>query len=87
MTYLFDGAWILIKTLRYGGLAVAFLGVGIFGVHFVRLNARAARGETNEVPRESWRGRRAVLGLQVLMAGAGMQLASFALSALIPHRF
>ena len=87
MTFLHDGAWILVKTLSYGGLAVALLGVAIFGWHFVRINARAGRGDTNEVPRESWRGRGATLGLKVLLTGAGMQVASFLLSGVLQIRF
>ena len=58
MNLLFDAAWLLIKVLSYGGLAVALLGVAIFGWHFVRLNARAGRGDSGDIPRIlAWSGR------------------------------
>jgi hypothetical protein len=87
MKLYFDLAWILIKTLSFGGLAVALVGVAIFGWNFVRINARAGRGDSGEIPRESWRGKGATLGLQLLALGVVMQIASFILSASLPHRF
>jgi hypothetical protein len=83
MTHISDIAWIVVKTLSFGGLAVALAGVAIFGWYFVRLNAIAARGETNQIPSESWRGPGAKLGLAVLTGGAGMQLASYLLAVLL----
>jgi hypothetical protein len=84
MTYIPDAAWILVKTLSFGGMAVALAGVVIFGWYFIRLNAIAAQGEANHIPPESWRGRGAKLGLAVFAGGAGLQLSSFLLAALLP---
>ncbi len=86
MNIVLDIAWLLVKILSYGGLAVALLGVAIFGWHFVRINARAGRGETSAVPAASWRGPGATLGLKILLLGAGLQVASFFLSAVLPPR-
>ena len=86
MISLLDAAWILVKILSYGGLAMALAGVGVFGWHFVHHNAVAAQGEDNRVPAESWRGRGARLGLMILAGGVGLQLASMLLAALVPGR-
>lgn len=86
MTLILDAAWILVKTLTYGGLAVSLAGVAIFGWHFVRLNAVAAQGDSGDIPPESWRGPGARLGLMVLAGGAGLQLAAVMLASLIPGR-
>jgi hypothetical protein len=83
MTYIHDAAWILVKTLSFGGVAVALAGVAIFGWYFIRLNAIAAQGEANSIPAESWRGRGAKRGLVVFAGGAGLQLSSFLLAAML----
>ena len=72
MKQLLDIAWILVKILSFGGLALLLAGVGVFGWHFVRLNAIAGRGEGDQVPPESWRGRGARMGLTILAGGAGV---------------
>ena len=86
MTLVLNIAWVLIKIFSYGGIAAAFAGVAVFGFHFVRLNARAARTDSSAVPSDSWRGRGAMLGMTILAAGAGMQLAAYLLSAVLPGR-
>jgi hypothetical protein len=86
MKQLLDIAWILVKTLSFGGLAVALAGVGVFGWHFVRSNAIAGRGEGDHIPAESWRGSGARLGMMIVAAGAGLQIASMLLAALLPGR-
>ena len=86
MTYLLDGAWILVKVLSYGSLAVGLIGVAIFGWYFVGINARAAQSESTEIPKESWKGKGAKLGLRLLVLGALIELASMILSVVIPGR-
>ena len=86
MKQLLDIAWILVKILSFGGLALVLAGVGVFGWHFVRLNAIAGRSEGNQVPPESWRGRGARMGLAILAGGAGVQIAAMVLAALLPGR-
>jgi hypothetical protein len=86
MKQLLDIAWILVKILSFGGLALLLAGVGVFGWHFVRLNAIAGRGEGDQVPPESWRGRGARMGLTILVGGAGVQIAAMVLAALLPGR-
>jgi hypothetical protein len=77
---LLDVAWLLVRTLNWGGLVVAWAGVTIFGWYFVRNNAAAAQGETNDIPRSSWRGPRAKLGFRLVVIGAAMQIASIILA-------
>ncbi len=86
MKQLLDIAWILVKILSFGGLALLLAGVGVFGWHFVRLNAIAGRGEGDQVPPESWRGRGARMGLTILAGRAGVQIAAMVLAALLPGR-
>jgi hypothetical protein len=86
MKQLLDIAWILVKILAFGGLGVALTGVAVFGWHFVRHNAIAGQGEGNQVPPESWRGPGARFGLVILAAGAGLQIVSMLLAALLPGR-
>lgn len=74
MKQLLDIAWILVKILSFGGLAVALAGVGVFGWNFVRQNAIAGQSEGDQVPPESWRGRGARMGLAILMAAPGCKL-------------
>jgi hypothetical protein len=86
MAYVLDGAWLLVKFMSLGSLAVALAGVAIFGWYFVRINARAVRNDTSGIPRAAWRGRGAIFGLKVFASGAAMQIASIALSAVLPGR-
>ena len=84
---LLSAAWLLHKTLSLGGLAVALAGVAIWGWHFVRINALAARGDTSEIPPESWRGAGARYGLLLLAVGVALALASMVLGAILPGRY
>jgi hypothetical protein len=86
MTFLIGGAWRLAQALNFGGIAVAVIGVAVFGWTFVKLNALAARGDTNSVPAASWRGRPARLGLLIFACGVGMQILGYVLAVLLPHR-
>ena len=78
-------AWIFVRSLSLGGVAVAVAGVAVFGWHFVLINARASRVGMNSVPGKSWRGNGARLGLGMLGVGIAMQLASFLLAAILPN--
>ena len=86
MNVILGGAWALIKILSYGGFAAALLGVAVFGWYFVQANARAARTDASAVPPDAWRGKGALRGLKLLACGAGMQIASILLSAVVPGR-
>jgi len=87
MTLLLDAAWILYKILSFSGLALALAGVGIFGWHFVRLNARAAREDSGKIPAQSWRGGGARLGLHVLASGVTLAVTAMILGAALPGRY
>jgi hypothetical protein len=84
---LLSAAWVLQKALSLGGLAVALAGVATFGWHFVRINAVAAQGDSNEIPPESWRGAGARYGLSILLAGLVLALASVILAAMLPSQY
>lgn len=71
--------------LSFGGLAIAFAGVAIFGWYFVLINARAAQVEMNKIPRSSWHGKGAMRGLRTLALGITLQLASFILAKILQH--
>jgi hypothetical protein len=87
MTQLLAAAWLLQKTLNIAGLAAALAGVATFGWHFIRINASAAHGETDEVPPESWRGRGAKFGLLILASGVVLTLASMVFAAMLPGEY
>jgi hypothetical protein len=78
-----EALWILVRVLTWGALAVALVGVAIFGLHFVRTNAAAARRETNDVPAYSWRGPRAKLGFLIIGIGVAMQIIAIILATVL----
>ncbi len=84
---LLSAAWLLQKIMSLGGLAAALAGVATFGWHFCRINAVAARGETSEIPPESWRGTGAKIGMTIFAAGVALAAASMALAASLPSRY
>ena len=86
MAYFLDGAWMLVKTLSFGGFAVALAGVAVFGWYFVRINAQAVHNDTGAIPPEAWRGEGAIFGLKILATGAAMQIAAMVLAAILPGR-
>ena len=86
MSEIVNGAWRLTEVLHLGGVAVAVAGVGVFGWTFVKLNARAAKGETSNVPSGSWRGKPALLGYVIFAFGIAMQMFGYALGVLLPFR-
>ncbi len=85
MKTLLDIAWMFCGLLKYGGLAVALGGVVIFGWHFVRANARAAR-QTVDENTVAWGGPGAMLGVKVLAVGVAVQVVAFVLMLLLPGR-
>jgi hypothetical protein len=82
-----DAAWLLQKAFSLGGLVLALAGVAIFGWHFVRLNAQAARGDSEAIPVEAWRGAGARFGYSIFAAGVTLAVASMILSAALPNRY
>jgi hypothetical protein len=87
MRFLIDTAWVLVKLFNYGGLLFALLGVAVFGWYFVRINARAGKGDSEEIPRSSWRGKGARRGYWLFGIGIGMQIVSMILSAILPNGY
>jgi len=87
MTQLLTIAWLLQKGLSFAGLIFALAGVAVFGWHFVRINAAAARGETSDIPTESWRGTRAKQGATLFAAGVALVTSSILLTGLLPSRY
>ena len=83
---LLDAAWLLVRILNWGSLVVELAGVTIFGWQFVRINAAAARTETNQIPHSSWRGPRAKQGFLIAVIGAVMQVVSIILATGLPGR-
>jgi len=82
-----DAAWLLQKNLQLGGLVSALAGVAIFGWHFVRLNAAAARGDSEAIPVEALARRRRAFGYSIFAAGVTLAVASNDLSAALPNRY
>ncbi len=79
-------AWLSVGVLKFGGLALALIGVAVFGWYFVRGNARAARDGTGKVPISSWRGPGPMLGAKMLAGGIALQVLSVLLAVMLPGR-
>ncbi len=77
---LLDAAWILQKFISVGGLLIALCGVAVFGYHFIRGNALAAKTGSGEIPAESWRGAGPRTGLILFGTGVGLAVASVILA-------
>jgi hypothetical protein len=60
--------------------------VALFGWHFVRANARAARKDAGDDAPVAWGGAGAMQGLKILGLGLGVQFAAFVLMLLLPGR-
>jgi hypothetical protein len=86
MSQMINDAWRLTQALNFGGVAAAVMGVGVFGWTFVKLNALAARGETETVPSSSWQGKSARLAFIIFASGVAMQVLGYALGAMLPLR-
>lgn len=86
MTLFLNFAWIFVGVLKFGGLAVALIGVAIFGWYFVRGNAQAAREDASTVPSSSWRGAGPIFGAKILGLGIALQILSVLLAVALPGR-
>ena len=86
MAFALDAAWAMTRVLSYAGLAAALAGVAVFGWHFVRINAAAARTDTGEIPPASWRGKGAILGYQILFGAVVILVTAVVFAALLPPR-
>jgi hypothetical protein len=87
VTAMLDAGWLLQRTLSLGGLVLALAGVAIFGWHFIRLNAQAARSDSGAIPTESWRGPGARFGYSIFAAGVVLAAASMILAAGLPSHY
>ena len=87
MTQILTAGWLLQKTLSFGGLVFVLAGVAVFGWHFVRINAVAARSDSGAIPPESWRGPRARQGATLFAAGVALAVSSVLLTGVLPGRY
>jgi hypothetical protein len=78
-------AWFTMTFLRFGGVAVVFAGVALFGTYFISGNAKAARGGDGRIPSSSWRGTGPKKALRVIVAGAIMLSGAFIISLFMPR--
>ena len=85
MVLLLNAAWALYSVLKFAGLAIAIIGVAIFGWYFVRANARAARNADKNAS-IAWGGAGATVGLKVIAFGLAMQVTGFLLALVLPSR-
>lgn len=81
---LFYVASLLSTLLKFAGVAVAVIGVGYFGFHFIAENARSARRGESAVPSGAWQGVGARKGFSIFAAGAMMLIASFLVALVLP---
>jgi hypothetical protein len=82
MTLLLHLAWILMTVLRFAGVIIVFAGVALFGVYFIRGNARSQGGN---VPLSSWLGAGPRKGIRIFAAGVLMLLGAFIIGLLMPN--
>jgi hypothetical protein len=87
MEFLLDAAWMLAKALSFAGLVIALSGVGVFGWHFVRANAAAAKVEGQENQAVAWGGQGARTGLMILAGGVAMAFLAVVLRLVLPGRY
>ncbi len=83
---LLNVGWTLVSVLNYSSLAVALIGIVIFGRHFIRSNGRSAQAGQDKIPMSAWRGPQAVRGLKFLGISIIMQITSIVVSLLLPAR-
>jgi len=77
--------WILVTVLRFSGLPLLFIGVGVFGVYFVGGNARAARSGDGSIPPSSWQAAGPKTGIMAFAVGALMLFCAFVLARFLPN--
>jgi hypothetical protein len=85
MKTLLSAAWSFSFLLSFGGIAIVWAGVGVFGWYFLQANAISARSARSDVPWKSWRGRGPKRGIWIFAAGALALLAAFLLKSALPH--
>lgn len=78
-------AWLAMTFLRFGGVAVVFAGVAMFGAFFIAGNAKAARGGGGGIPRSSWLGAGPRRAMRIVAVGAIMLLGAFTISLFMPN--
>jgi uncharacterized membrane protein YedE/YeeE len=83
---LLTAAWIFVAILKYGSLLVVLAGIGVFGWNFVRLNAKAGRSESGDVPAAAWKGPAAMLGAKLVGLGIGLAVIAMLAAAVLPGR-
>ena len=81
MRLFFHLAWLLLTVLRLGGVFLIFVGVALFGVHFVGGNARSTDGS---IPASSWRGAGPRKGMRIAGAGIVLLMAAAFVAMLMP---
>jgi hypothetical protein len=84
MTLIFHAAWLTMTVLRFGGVAVVFAGVALFGTYFIVGNAKAAR-RGDRVPWSLLFEAGPKKAARILVVGAVMLAAAFVISLLMPN--
>src|SRR4051812_1194400 len=77
MRLIISTAWMLSTLFIFGGVAIAFCGVAIFGWHFIRANHRAAQDQVGGTELVAWGGAGAKQGFRVFAAGLLVHLSGF----------
>jgi hypothetical protein len=85
MKTLLAAAWSFSFLLSFGGVAVVWAGVAVFGWYFLQANVTSARSGSGAVPWKSWRGRGPKRGIWIFAAGALVLLVAFLLKSSLPH--
>ena len=67
--------------LRFAGVVVIIVGVSLFGVYFIRGNARSIDGN---VPRSAWLGAGPMKGVRFVAVGAALMACAFVISFFMP---
>ena len=81
---LFYVAALLSTLLKFAGVAIAVIGVGYFGFHFIGENARSAQRGESAVPVKAWQGAGAKRGFSIVAVGGLMLITSFIVALVLP---
>ena len=84
MTPIFHAAWFAMTLLRFGGVAVVFAGVALFGTYFIVRNAKAARSG-GKVPWSLLLEPGPKKAMRIVAVGAGMLAGAFFISLFMPN--
>ena len=85
MKTLLGVAWSFSFLLSFSAVAIIWIGAAIFGWHFLRTNAAAAKTDSDDVPRKSWRGRGAKRGIWTFGVGIVAFMVALLLERVLPH--